>query len=78
MCVDARHTLRLRNLRCIKQRKLLYEALATRQDHPRLEALRGRARIELDLSLATVCNTLEAFVRLALSNGSKSIKYNEL
>ena len=55
-------------LRCTRQRKALYEALASTQAHPTADQLhRQVARVEGDISLATVYNTLEVFCQAGLA-----------
>ncbi len=50
-------------LRCTRQREVLYDALVSTTSHPTAEELLGAVRArEPGLSLATVYNTLEAFV----------------
>ena len=56
-----------RGLRCTRQRKCLYAALAASRNHPTADELHRRvSRTEPGLSLATVYNTLEAFCRAGL------------
>lgn len=66
-----------RNLRCTSQRLAVFEALAGTRSHPTAEELRTLANDRgVELSLATVYNTLEAFcsagiaTRLPSPNGS--------
>ena len=57
-----------RGLRCTKQRRGLYVALASTDRHPTAEELYERAQPHTPgLSLATVYNTLEAFCRAGLA-----------
>jgi Fe2+ or Zn2+ uptake regulation protein len=63
-------------LRCTRQRELLYRALVSTKSHPTAEELLDAVHAhEPGLSLATVYNTLEAFVakgiarRLPVGNG---------
>lgn len=59
--------LRSSNLRSTRQRRVVYQTLATTTAHPTAEELFGMVRAqEPGLSLATVYNTLEAFVRAGL------------
>lgn len=68
-CRDPRDVLRSSNLRCTRQRELVYEALASTKSHPTAEELFDLVRQqEPGLSLATVYNTLEAFVRTGLAH----------
>ena len=54
-------------LRCTKQRKALYEALAASRSHPTADELFRQVNPRVDgLSLATVYNTLEAFCQAGL------------
>ncbi|MCW5767937.1 MAG: transcriptional repressor [Phycisphaeraceae bacterium] len=63
-----REVLRSSNLRCTRQRELVYEALASTHTHPTAEELFDLVRrLEPGLSLATVYNTLEVFVRSGLA-----------
>lgn len=67
MRADARQILRSSNLRCTRQREVVYEVLAARHDHPTAEELYATVkREEPGLSLATVYNTLEALVQAGL------------
>ncbi len=66
-----------RNLRCTAQRLAVFEALTSSRSHPTAEELRSLIeRQGVELSLATVYNTLDAFcsagiaTRLPSSNGS--------
>jgi Fe2+ or Zn2+ uptake regulation protein len=55
-------------LRCTRQRKALYEALAATHAHPTADQLYQQVvKEEGDISLATVYNTLEAFCRAGLA-----------
>ncbi|MEX0653762.1 MAG: transcriptional repressor [Phycisphaeraceae bacterium] len=55
------------NLRCTKQRKAIYEAIAATREHPTADDLfREVGRDMPGMSLATVYNTLEAFCRAGL------------
>lgn len=54
--------LREHGLRCTRQRRLIYEALAAAHSHPTAEDLAGMVRrTDPGVSLATVYNALEAF-----------------
>ncbi len=65
---DPREVLRSSNLRCTRQRELVYESLFRTKSHPTAEELFDLVRQqEPGLSLATVYNTLEAFVRTGLA-----------
>lgn len=64
---EPRDILRSSNLRCTRQREMVYEALALTTSHPTAEELHGMVKQhDLGLSLATIYNTLEAFVRAGL------------
>jgi Fe2+ or Zn2+ uptake regulation protein len=55
-------------LRCTRQRRVLFEALASTHTHPTAEALFEMVAPHApDLSLATVYNTLKAFCRSGLA-----------
>ncbi len=65
------------SLRCTRQRRAMYEALASTTSHPTADQIFQRVgEREGEISLATVYNTLEAFCRaglaqkLASNNGS--------
>jgi Fur family transcriptional regulator, peroxide stress response regulator len=69
------------DLRCTRQRELVYSALASTTAHPTAEELYHAVRdIDQGLSLATVYNTLEALVERGLSrrisNGSGPCHYD--
>ena len=69
------------DLRCTRQRELVYSALASTTAHPTAEELYHAVRdIDRGLSLATVYNTLEALVERGLSrrisNGSGPCHYD--
>lgn len=54
-------------LRCTRQRKALYEALADARNHPTADELHRQVADRLEgVSLATVYNTLEAFCQAGL------------
>ena len=54
-------------IRCTRQRKALYEALAATDCHPTADQLFHQvAGLQQDISLATVYNTLEAFCEAGL------------
>ena len=56
-----------RGLRCTRQRKALYEALAASRAHPTADDLHQQVAPRIDgLSLATVYNTLEALCQAGL------------
>lgn len=64
---ESKDILKSSNLRCTRQREVVYETLASTRAHPTAEELFGMVRAsEPGLSLATVYNTLEAFVRTGL------------
>lgn len=55
-------------LRCTRQRKALYEALAATRDHPTADQLHQQvAGEDAEISLATVYNTLDAFCQAGLA-----------
>jgi Fur family transcriptional regulator, peroxide stress response regulator len=55
------------NLRCTRQREVLYEALAATKSHPTADELFQSVKAKDEsLSLATVYNTLEAFSEVGL------------
>lgn len=55
-------------LRCTRQRRALYEALSATEAHPTADELFHHvSRLQNDISLATVYNTLEAFCRCGLA-----------
>lgn len=55
------------NLRCTRQREVLYEALAATKTHPTADELFQSVKAKDEsLSLATVYNTLEAFSEVGL------------
>lgn len=55
-------------LRCTRQRVMVFRALAARKDHPTADMLfRSLQDREQNISLATVYNTLEAFVDAGLT-----------
>ena len=57
-----------RGLRCTRQRRAIYETLATSRRHPTADQIhRDVAEKMQGLSLATVYNTLEAFCRAGLA-----------
>jgi len=69
------------DLRCTRQRELVFSALASTTAHPTAEELYHAVRgIDAGLSLATVYNTLEALVERGLSrrisNGSGPCHYD--
>lgn len=65
--MDVRDLFTSRNLRCTKQRELIYAALAATDAHPTAEELYNMVREqEPGLSLATVYNTLEALAECGL------------
>jgi Fur family peroxide stress response transcriptional regulator len=69
------------DLRCTRQRELVYSALASTTAHPTAEELYHAVRdVDSGLSLATVYNTLEALVERGLSrrisNGSGPCHYD--
>lgn len=57
-------------LRCTRQRRAIYDALAASREHPTAEELhRAVCRTDEDgISLATVYNTLEAFCQAGLAH----------
>lgn len=67
-----RNLFRNRGLRCTRQREEVYRALAASHTHPTADELFHSVRTESDdtvasgLSLATVYNTLEAFVNAGI------------
>lgn len=64
----SKEILRSSNLRCTRQRELVYESLASTHMHPTAEELYDLVRRhEAGMSLATVYNTLEVFVRTGLA-----------
>ena len=64
---DSKDILKSSNLRCTRQREVVYQTLASTRAHPTAEELFGMVRVsEPALSLATVYNTLETFVRAGL------------
>lgn len=64
-----RHRLRERNLRCTRQREVVYGALASTTAHPTAEELYAMVRHEDEgASLATIYNTLEALTRVGLAS----------
>ncbi len=68
LCRDSKEILRSSNLRCTRQRELVYQSLASTHSHPTAEELYDLVRRhEAGMSLATVYNTLEAFVRTGLA-----------
>lgn len=67
MTRQSKDILKSSNLRCTRQREMVYQTLATTTAHPTAEELYSMVRaLEPGLSLATVYNTLEAFVRTGL------------
>jgi Fe2+ or Zn2+ uptake regulation protein len=63
-----RSILERHGLRCTRQRAEIYHALVSTSSHPTAEELFGMVRNRLPgLSLATVYNTLDAFVRRGLA-----------
>ena len=68
--IDANHIRTLfeqHNLRCTRQREVLYEALAATKTHPTADELFQSVKAKDEsLSLATVYNTLEAFSEVGL------------
>ena len=74
---QARSLFATRNLRCTAQRLAVFETLARSRSHPTAEELRTQVNEQgVELSLATVYNTLDAFcsagiaMRLPSANGS--------
>jgi len=64
---DLREMFASRGLRCTRQREEIYRALAETRSHPTAEELFETVRGRLPgVSLATVYNTLDAFVREGL------------
>lgn len=64
-----RDRLREHNLRCTRQREVVYGALASTTSHPTAEELYAMVRREDgDTSLATIYNTLEALTRVGLAS----------
>lgn len=70
-------------LRCTRQRRAIYEMLASSDTHPTADQIyRGIAPQVSGLSLATVYNTLEAFCRCGLAqkvsggNGSLGARFD--
>ncbi len=56
-----------RGLRCTRQRKALYQALAASRAHPTADDLFREVSVSVEgISLATVYNTLEAFCQAGL------------
>ncbi len=54
-------------LRCTRQRKIIFEALASTTSHPTAEELFRQISNNNDLSIATVYNTLELFSEVGLA-----------
>lgn len=62
-------TLDAHNLRCTKQRAIIYGALLESEDHPSAEELYHKVKSQLpSISLATVYNTLETLVSKKVIN----------
>lgn len=56
------------NLRCTRQRVVLYRALSATKEHPTADQLfQTMSQSDASISLATVYNTLEAFCRVGLA-----------
>jgi Fe2+ or Zn2+ uptake regulation protein len=69
-----RDRLREYNLRCTRQRELVYGALASTTTHPTAEELYSMVRREDEgTSLATIYNTLEALTRVGLASRIPSV-----
>lgn len=75
MSVDTPELFAARGLRCTRQRRAIYDALAASREHPTADELfrmvcpRGNCSDSGDgLSLATVYNTLEAFCQAGLAH----------
>jgi Fe2+ or Zn2+ uptake regulation protein len=65
---DLQHLFSRYGLRCTRQRRALYEALTATDSHPTADDLFHQvSRLQNDISLATVYNTLEAFCRCGLA-----------
>jgi Fur family peroxide stress response transcriptional regulator len=65
---EIRDLFQQRQLRCTRQREVVYAALAGTTAHPTAEELHGLvASVEPGLSLATVYNTLEALTECGLA-----------
>jgi Fe2+ or Zn2+ uptake regulation protein len=78
---DVRELFRHHDLRCTRQRELVYTALAATTAHPTADELYQSVHaIDSGLSLATVYNTLEAFIERGLtrkiSNGLGPCRYD--
>lgn len=66
--MEARKVFRDHGLRCTRQREMLYDALRATDSHPTAEELHALVhRADPGISLATVYNTLDAFVRTGLA-----------
>lgn len=70
-------------LRCTRQRQVLYDALAATKSHPTADELFQSVKsCEEGLSLATVYNTLEAFIeaglvrRIPCASGSGACRFD--
>jgi len=65
---DVRQLFAAHDLRCTKQRRMLYEALWATKEHPTADQLyQNLSGSDQSISLATVYNTLEAFCRAGLA-----------
>jgi Fur family transcriptional regulator, peroxide stress response regulator len=72
--LDYRAVFHKHNLRCTKQRELIYSALMDSREHPTADQLYEAVRShDQGLSLATVYNTLEALVGCGLARRVPSI-----
>lgn len=64
---NIREILEKKQLRCTKQREMIYEALASTRCHPTAEELFAAVRTkEPGLSLATIYNTLDALTECGM------------
>lgn len=65
---DVRQLFAAHDLRCTRQRRMLYEALWATKEHPTADQLfQSLSSRDQSISLATVYNTLEAFCRAGLA-----------
>lgn len=65
---DVRQLFAAHDLRCTRQRRMLYEALWATKEHPTADQLyQNLSGSDQSISLATVYNTLEAFCRAGLA-----------
>lgn len=82
---EIRELFQRHNLRCTRQRELVYAALAETRSHPTAEELFTSVRAQDDgLSLATVYNTLEAMTgsglcsRIPCATGAGPCRYDAM